>query len=598
MLYRIKAAETELRASASDTAASNGTLFEGEDIGEGIETADRLWLKVDFGPLPSQKGFVLAADCQDQAGEPRRQVPRESFVHACVTTELRFNDDAAIKPWPVLADFLVARAIIETGIGNAQPIIPGSDGVGPLQVSRKEWAAFVANGGALVRHATEVDRQDPIRQIDAAAYRMHDDTAKLSKIRTPEGSNDPFVPQFLDVFFAYLTDSPEAALALRDAMVTLENRTEPVTKFLHGPLTDDQISFVHNARTRFFGSQSSPKTLNEVVTGVGDILDKALKQAFDDIKRFIPEAVPVTSVPELGGAGATFVEKAPIIMRALMADFGFKDFQAAAILGNIGQECGGFTLFQERHPISGRGGIGWCQWTADRRVNYENFCRDNQLDPQSDKANYSFMKHEMTNTSERGVVARLQATTEINAATELFMRVYERPGIPALEKRQTWAQRALSAFKGIGTLGTDAQTLQQQINAGRIIFDSATLKNELLGLNTGTKVSPKLQALVLKISQLVPVIRISSLVRSGTGSHHTEGRAVDIGNEEIAGGLLPLIATADQVVQLGIDELIFDAAILHEADRNKFNFDQGAKHNFNESTLNQHGNHIHFAVLA
>lgn len=598
MQYRVSAIEAELRAGPALDSPVKRFLTQGTDLGEGVETQDHVWLNVGFGKEDDQKGFVLAAKCADTAGDPRRDVPRDAVVQMCVVTELRFNAADSIAPWYVLADYLIARAIIETGVTNAKPLIPGSDGVGPLQVSTKEWADFVQNGGPLVRNADVSNRQDPIRQIDAAAFRMHSDMKAMSGLRTPAGSPDPFAPQLLDVFFAYLTDSPAAALALRDAAATKENRAEPVTKFLRGPLTNAEVTALHEARARFLGLEAAPKSLEDAVSGAKAVLDNALKQAFDDIKQFIPEAVPVVSVPEMGGAGATFVEKAPVIMRALIADFGFKDFQAAGILGNFGRETGGFTLFQERHPTSGKGGIGWAQWTGDRRTNFENFCSANSFDPHSDKGNYAFLKHEMINTPEKKVVPKLKQTQTINDATEKFMTIYERPGVLALAERRTWAQRALSAFNGVGTLGTDAQTLQQQINAGKIIFDSHELKGELLGLNTGTKVTAKLQALILAISKLTPVIRISSLVRSGTGSHHTEGRAVDIGNEEIAADLLPQIATADKISAFGIDELIFDAAILHEADRNKFNFDQGTKHNFNEATLNQHGDHIHFAVTA
>ena len=139
--------------------------------------------------------------------------------------------------------------------------------------------------------------------------------------------------------------------------------------------------------------------------------------------------------------------------------------------------------------------------------------------------------------------------------------------------------------------------LMAQIAAGKIIFDSPTLKNQLLGLNTGTRVTRKLQSLVLKLSQLAsPKMRISSLVR--TAGHHGTGRAVDIGNEEIAGSLLPQVATDAQVAALEIDELIFDATVAGQSPRNKWNYDQGVKHNYDSATLDQHRNHIHFAVKA
>src|SRR5674476_1251465 len=83
--------------------------------------------------------------------------------------------------------------------------------------------------------------------------RTHSCSCRPRPRSVPTGSPQGRVPpQFLDVFFAYLTDSPAAALALRDAMATNENGTQPVTKFLRGPLTDAQVTALHKARARFF----------------------------------------------------------------------------------------------------------------------------------------------------------------------------------------------------------------------------------------------------------------------------------------------------------------------------------------------------------
>jgi hypothetical protein len=141
--------------------------------------------------------------------------------------------------------------------------------------------------------------------------------------------------------------------------------------------------------------------------------------------------------------------------------------------------------------------------------------------------------------------------------------------------------------------------LRSQINAGKITFDPTTapterLKKELLGENIGTKVSPLLQKLVLEISKLHS-IRISSIIRNN--GHHATGRAFDVGNEEIAEALLSVIATDAKVKDLQIDEIIFDASVANETDRNKWNYDRGRKHDFDNKTLEEHRNHIHFAVV-
>lgn len=142
--------------------------------------------------------------------------------------------------------------------------------------------------------------------------------------------------------------------------------------------------------------------------------------------------------------------------------------------------------------------------------------------------------------------------------------------------------------------------LSKQINDGKIIFDSPVstterLKKELLGENTGTKVTSTLQALVLELSKLTNThIRISSLVRNQ--GHHGAGRAVDLGNENIAAHLLPKVATDDKVGALKIDELIFDAAQAGQQSRNEWNYDQGKKHTYDTSTLDSHKDHIHVSV--
>jgi hypothetical protein len=142
--------------------------------------------------------------------------------------------------------------------------------------------------------------------------------------------------------------------------------------------------------------------------------------------------------------------------------------------------------------------------------------------------------------------------------------------------------------------------LKAQISAGKITFDppAATtdrLRKELLGENADTKVTGLLQSLVLEVSK-VKSIRISSIIRDE--GHHSEGRAFDVGNEEIASALLPSIATDAKVASLKIDEIIFDAAVAGEGNRNKWNYDEGTKHDFDSATLDQHKNHIHFAVKA
>ena len=149
-------------------------------------------------------------------------------------------------------------------------------------------------------------------------------------------------------------------------------------------------------------------------------------------------------------------------------------------------------------------------------------------------------------------------------------------------------------------VATIVDQLKAQITAGKITFDppaatSDRLRKELLGENAGTRVIERLQKLVLAVSK-IKNIRISSIIRNE--GHHGTGRAFDIGNEEIAEELLNAVATDNKVAELEIDEIIFDAKVANaQFDRNKWNYDEGSKHDYPAATLDQHKNHIHFAVI-
>jgi len=105
--------------------------------------------------------------------------------------------------------------------------------------------------------------------------------------------------------------------------------------------------------------------------------------------------------------------------RNLGHDLGLIDIHGAAIAGVAGAESG-LQAIQEHHPISGRGGFGWHQWTGDRRNALEAFAAS------LDVANYLFLIHELQ-TSQAHALERLKQTKTIEAATFTFISQFERP---------------------------------------------------------------------------------------------------------------------------------------------------------------------------
>ena len=144
-----------------------------------------------------------------------------------------------------------------------------------------------------------------------------------------------------------------------------------------------------------------------------------------------------------------FIRKSPGIMREIIDDFDLTAIQAAAILGNIGHECAGFLQMQEKNPRGGRGGYGWCQWTASRRLDFEAWCRRMGLSVSSDEANYGFLKHELTATWERRAIPLLKRTTRLTTGVRTFEQAYLRAAADAKHypSREQYAQIAHDAFR-------------------------------------------------------------------------------------------------------------------------------------------------------
>ena len=158
--------------------------------------------------------------------------------------------------------------------------------------------------------------------------------------------------------------------------------------------------------------------------------------------------------------------------------------------------------------------------------------------------------------------------------------------------------RTANAGQGLPSDSRVVRDLKAQIAAGRIGFQKESRNKPLLfGAPLGqVRVTEKLQTLVLELSRLGSRgIVITDILRAEGRSHHARGRAVDI-EFGVAKDLLSVVAHQNSVDWLQIDELIFDAAIAKQADRNVWNFDRGRPHKYGERDLNNHRDHIHFSV--
>lgn len=142
---------------------------------------------------------------------------------------------------------------------------------------------------------------------------------------------------------------------------------------------------------------------------------------------------------------ALFIQKCGVFGPKLMHEFGLSVEDAAALLGNLGHESGGFVHMQELGKRRGAGGLGLAQWTGARRRSFEAWCRTHGVTTASDEGNYGYLAFEL-HGAERDAIPAMKRCSNLEGKVRAFERVFERAGIPAIPHRMTWARLALAAL--------------------------------------------------------------------------------------------------------------------------------------------------------
>lgn len=251
-------------------------------------------------------GWALSANLEP-SDQDRLALDQGAFVQQCIVVERSFNNLTATIPWFICADFVIARAIIETGLVNVGPKTSGSDAVGPLQVSSDEWKSFLNDPGmndlsAPFRPFDPSDFDHYLMQIWGAGYRMFADAKAISSVKSaqqpPVGTaSDPFLPSYLDLFHAYLMN-PAAAVAILDANKDAVGQAKAIDKVLTSALLpQSQLDSLFASRAQFAGTSAAPKNVAQFVAATEAALGAALNKAFELIKQFA-----ASELPQGGGA--------------------------------------------------------------------------------------------------------------------------------------------------------------------------------------------------------------------------------------------------------------------------------------------------------
>ena len=283
-------ADVSIGELVTSTGATQGDFVE-------VELSDQthVWIKGD-DLKPIDPAARIAAD-------------RASFVVECLVRERERNEIDGTGPWFVAADFLIARALIETTIANLAPL-PNSLAAGPMLVTPKEWDRFLAEGGdpAAGLKADDYDRW--LTQIKGAAYTMFSNARAFSKFQETKGvetKDSAFMPTYLDIFHTYLFDNAEAAVAVLNARNDDAAKDRKMDVLLGRIFSAADINTLLSTRPKYLGVPGQVKTVTEFIQSTETELRGALKVALDLIGQHAPDELPpvpdapsvrrVTSIP-------------------------------------------------------------------------------------------------------------------------------------------------------------------------------------------------------------------------------------------------------------------------------------------------------------
>ena len=143
------------------------------------------------------------------------------------------------------------------------------------------------------------------------------------------------------------------------------------------------------------------------------------------------------------------------LMDDLKKDYNLTTEQAAAFAGNLWHETRGFQAFQEEGVKVGRGGLGFAQWTASRRVTFEDYLKEQgNLSVDDYDGNYGYLKQELDTTKKKvletleGQVVRAgNEIVSVEEATRIISKNYLSPGTPRMDRRIAAAEDILKRYR-------------------------------------------------------------------------------------------------------------------------------------------------------
>lgn len=272
------------------TLARDTVLF---GTGKPLVEADSVkWASVLY-PSSFLEGWIPSTRWTEVPDPGPQPLDQELFVRQCLLADRMINDIAAVAPHFANADFVLARALLETTLTVTR--FEGGYIAGPFRLSQAEWDAFLQGGAPVSKDFGPEAAAYPMSQVFAAAWRMHCDGkafSEASELAVPQ-KDEPAIATYLDLLFCYLIGDPKKAFELGrlqdDATATLATALSP-----------DQIAALRRLPPLAYLKAETP--VQKAIEGVEKLFAETLDAAFALIQRYAPDELPVAQAGGMAGA--------------------------------------------------------------------------------------------------------------------------------------------------------------------------------------------------------------------------------------------------------------------------------------------------------
>lgn len=254
----------------------------GKTVPGASESVAPEWIEV-FLPDDKTTGWVLQVEFKEVPDPAPQPLDEEFFVRSCLTVERELNADPIMAPWFVAADFIIARAIFETGLTAGKAF--STESVGPLALTSAEFAQFRNSPLEISKGFVESDRRLLLAQIFACGYALSVIAKDFSRKSSEKADtkDDVDVPSYLDIFLAYLLDV-DTAVSFADPAL---DKSTTLSKF---GISSTTISAL--ASKSGLSAITSSTTVSAFLKNASELLARLLDAAFDRMKTLAPDELP------------------------------------------------------------------------------------------------------------------------------------------------------------------------------------------------------------------------------------------------------------------------------------------------------------------